>query len=108
MHYIKKEGLHINYVPEDDEEDYVEEKSEDNPPQEEAYGNPPSSSNALTASSETFDGLVNISFSQSLPRRGVTLNGLARLSTLECRIDLVDQSSTLVTATLLRDKHTSG
>ena len=68
---------------------------------------PPSSSNAPPASLGTFDGLVNNSYFQPLPSLGVTLEGLAGFSTPGCRIDFVDQSSTLVTATLLRTHSTS-
>ena len=95
-HYIEKEGLHISFIPEDDEEESADEEPEDNFPQKDTNDNLSSSSSTPVASSGTFDNLVTISFTHPLPSLGITLKGLARLSTPKCRIDHVDQSSTLV------------
>ena len=61
-YYIEKEGLHINYVLEDEEDDFVEEEIEDVAPPVEANKDLPSSSNAPVTFSGTFDGLVQSPF----------------------------------------------
>ena len=99
-YYIEKEGLHINYVLEDEEEESVGEEPEDNLPQEERNDTSLSSSNPLVASYGTYDNLVTIPFTHPLPSPGVTFEGLTGLQTPECRMDPIDQSSTMVTALL--------
>ena len=64
--------------------------------------NPLESFNAPIVYLRTFNGLVIISFSQPPLSPGITLEGLADLSTPECGIDPIDQSSTSVTTDPLR------
>ena len=106
-YYIEKEGLCINYVSKNEEDDFVNEELKYVAPQVETNKDLPSSSNAPATSSGTFDGLVHISFSQPLPGPRVTFKWLVGLSTPECRIDPIDQSLTSITTDFLTTPSTS-
>ena len=101
-YYIEKEGLRIDYLPEDGEDEQVDNEPEDIPIHEKTHENPPESINGPTMSSGTFNDLVNISISHPTPSPGITLKGLASLQTPESRIDLFDQSSTSIAVTSLK------
>ena len=62
-YYIEKEGMRIDGISEDEEDESIEEEPGNAPPQVEKNNDPPSSSNAHAASFGTFDGLVHIFFS---------------------------------------------
>ena len=94
--------MNIDYIKEDEEDAFVEEELEDDHPQAEMNDYLSSSSHALATSLGTFNDLVTISFSQPLPSPRVTLEGLVGFSIIECGINPVDQSSTLVTTNILR------
>ena len=83
-HYIEKEGMHISFISKNDEEESTEEELEDNFPQKVTNDDLPSLSIPLPTSSGTFDNLGTIAFTHPLPSPGVTLEGLAGLSTPEC------------------------
>ena len=106
-YYIEKDGLRINYILEDEEDDLIGEELEDVASQVETNKDLPSSSNAPATSSGMFDGLVNIFFSQPLLSPEVTLKGLAGFGTPECRVGPIDQSSTFVTTNFLKTPSTS-
>ena len=96
-YYIEKEGLQIDLLSEEDEEEQELEEVEDILSQEKTHEDPPETGNVPTTSSRTFDDLVNITFSHPTPSPGITLKELASLHTSESRIDPHDQSSTFVT-----------
>ena len=98
-YYIEKEGLRIDFLSKDDEEEQDVEEVEDIPSQEKTLEDTPEAGNVPATSSRTFNNLVNITFSHPAPSPGIILKGLASLHTPESRIDPHDQSSTSITAT---------
>ena len=62
-HYIKKEGLRIDFLSEDEEEDHEVEEVEVDVPQLELHEDPPQVGDAPASSSGTFDDLMSLNFS---------------------------------------------
>ena len=95
-HYIEKEGLRIDFLSKDEEEDHEVEEVEMDVPQLELHEDPPQVGDAPTSSSGTFDDLMSLNFSQPAASPGITLEGLAGLQTPESGINPLDQSSSSV------------
>ena len=95
-HYIEKEGLWIDFLSEDEEEDQEVEEVEVDVPQLELWQDPPQVADAPASSSGTFDDLMSLNFSQPAASPGITLEGLAGLQTPESGINPLDQSSSSV------------
>ena len=89
-YYVEKEGLRINFLSEDKEEEHKVEEVEDDLSQLKSHENPSQIGDILASSSRTFNDLVNITFSHPPPSLGITLKGLASLQTLKSRIDPQD------------------
>ena len=64
---LKKEGLRIDFLSEDEEEEYEVEEVEDDLSQLKSHKNPPQTGDILVSFSRTFDDLININFSLPLP-----------------------------------------
>ena len=89
-YYIEKEGIRIDFLSEDKEEEHEVEEVEDDLSQVKPHKDPPQAGDIPATSSGTFDDLVNINFSHPLPSTGITLEGLAGLQTPESIIDPQD------------------
>ena len=96
---IEKEGLRIDYLSEDEEEQFEVENTEEGISQLNLREDPPRFDDAPASSSSTFDDLVNINFIHLATSPGITLEGLVGLQTLKSRVDLVDQSLASIIAT---------
>ena len=78
-HYIEKEGLRIDFLSEDEEEDQEVEEVEVDVPQLELCKDLPQVADAPASSSGTFDDLVSLNLSQPAASPGITFEGLAGL-----------------------------
>ena len=95
-HYIEKEVLQIDFLSKDEEEGHEIVEVEEDIPQLELHEDPLRANDAPASSSETFDDLLSLDFSQTITSPGITLEGLAGLQTPESGINLLDQSSSSV------------
>ena len=95
-HYIEKEGLQIDFLSEDEEEDHEVKEVDVDVPQLELHKDPPQVDDAHASSSGNFDDLMSLDFSQAVVSPGITLKGLAGLQTPESGINPLDQSSSSV------------
>ena len=84
-HYIEKEGLRIDYLSKDEEEDTKEDISRMN-----LHKDPPRSDDAPASSSSIFDNLLAITFTHPAVSPRITLEGLTGLQTPESRVDPAD------------------
>ena len=80
-HYIEKEGLRIDFLSEDEEEDQGVEEVEVDVPQLELYKDLPQVADAPASSSGIFNDLVSLNLSQPAVSPGITLEGLGGLQT---------------------------
>ena len=98
-YYIEKEGLRIDYLSEDEGEEVEAEDTEGGVLRLSSQQDPPRCDDAPVSSSDTMDDTLSINFAHPVVSPGITLEGVAGLQTVESRIDLIDQSSSLVMAT---------